>query len=302
MAGTASIGVILAGFGYLRSLDDLPDYLARITGRAPTDEAVAALRARYEAIGGPGPLEGHTNAQVTALQANLGPEYVVVSGLRNSAPFLPDVAEQLARSGVRRLVSIALAPQYGKQSVEGYHDGVREGLARVPKPPRASFVRSYATHPQLIAYWRDAVLEALGRLPANLRAEARVLFTVHSVPYTAMADPPFYPAECRATAKAVAAAAGVRHYGLAFQSGHAGAWLGPDESEMLERLARQGARAVILAPIGFVAEHLETLWDLDIEGAETARELGIVLERGRAPNEDPRFIEALADSVRRQVV
>jgi protoporphyrin/coproporphyrin ferrochelatase len=294
----ASTGVLVTAFGYIRDLDEIPEYLARISRSEPGEKAVAALRERYEAMGGAGPLARNTHEQVDALARVLGPEYRVVLGLRNSPPFIPDVAEELARSGVRRIVAIALAPQYGKQSVEGYHDAAREGFARVPDAPPAAFVRSYGTHPQLIAYWADELRRASARVPAELRDAARVVFTAHSVPFAELFDPPVYPGECEATARAVAEAAGVDLYELAYQSGHGADWLGPDEEEVLHALAKEGVPAVVFAPVGFVAEHLETIYDLDIAAGGVAARLGIRLARAQAPNADPRFIAALAETVR----
>lgn len=293
-----SLGVVVAGFGYLESLDDLEDYLARIMGveEAPPP-AVEGLRARYEAIGGPGPLEENTHAQVEALDEALGPGFDVELGCRHNPPFLDEAGEALASRGHDAVASIALAPQYNWHSVVPYHEGVAQGLARVGDPPTHVRVRSWADHPSLVAYWAEAVDEALEELPDGAREGAHVVFTAHSLPRSVVeaADP--YPAECRATAEAVAGAAGLDAWTLAYQSGR-DCWLDPDLDEAVEAAADGGASGLVVAPVGFVAEHLETLYDLDVEARERAGDLGVPVARAACPDADPRLVEAMAGSVR----
>lgn len=292
-----SVGVVVAGFGFLESLDDLEDYLGRIMGlEDPPPEAAEDLRSRYEAIGGPGPLAENTRAQVQALDEALGPGYDVELGCRHNAPFLDEAGEALASRGHEAVVSVALAPQYNWHSVVPYHEGVARGLGRVEDPPPRVRVRSWADAPPLVDYWAEAVDEALGDLPDEARAEAEVIFTAHSLPKAVLeaADP--YPRECRRTAEAVADAADLDRWTLAYQSGR-DCWLEPGLGEALEAAARE-ASALVLAPVGFVAEHLETLYDLDVEARERAGELGLPFARARAPNADPRLVEAMAGAVR----
>ncbi len=272
-------------------------YLERIMGRAPPKRAVAHLRERYEAIGGPGPLKANTEAQATALEEALGEGFVVEVGLRYSEPFVADAAEALgARPEVDEVVVVALAPQYNTHSVQVYLTEARRGLKRLEDPPAARFVRSYATDPGLVTYWAEAVNVALERLPEKARSDARVIFTAHSLPKSILEEGDPYPDECQATADAVAEAAGVEDHVLAWQSGRPG-WLQPDVEEELPKLA-EGASGLVVAPIGFVSEHLETLYDLDIEVAEEAEALGVPMERVTCPNDHPRFVEALARTVR----
>lgn len=293
-----SVGVAVTGFGYLESLDAVDDYLARIVGvdEAPP-QAVEALRARYEAIGGPGPLEENTRAQVEALDEALGPGFDVELGCRHNPPFLDEAGEALGSRGHDAVVSIALAPQYNWHSVVPYHEGVAEGLARVEDPPTHARVRSWADHPSLVACWAEAVDEARADLPGEAREGAHVVFTAHSLPRSVLeaADP--YPAECRATAEAVAEAADLEAWALAYQSGR-DCWLDPGLDEAMEAAADGGATGLVLAPVGFVAEHLETLYDLDLEARELAEELGVPVARAACPDADPRLVEAMAGSVR----
>lgn len=293
-----SVGVAVAGFGYLESLDDVEAYLGRIMGvDDPPPEAVEGLRARYEAIGGPGPLEENTWAQVEALESALGPGYDVELGCRHNEPFLDEAGEALASRGHDAVVSIALAPQYNWHSVVPYHEGVAEGIARLEDAPPHVRVRSWADHPSLVAYWAGAVDEALADLPEGARGDAHVIFTAHSLPKAVLeaADP--YPRECQATAEAVAEAAGLDRWRLAYQSGR-DCWLEPGLDAAMEAAAEEGASALVLAPVGFVAEHLETLYDLDVEAREHAGNLGVPLARAACPDDDPRLVEAMADGVR----
>ncbi|MGQ0536162.1 MAG: ferrochelatase [Methanobacteriota archaeon] len=291
------IGVLLEAFGFLSSLDEVPAYLSSIRGREPEPREVAELRHRYGSIGGPGPLREHTLQQADALQAALGGGFRVTLGLRNSAPRLPEAAKGLAESGVDGIVCVALAPQYSKMSVERYHELAREGLARAARSVPARFVRSYATDPALVGYWADAVRAAQATLPDRGR-DAVVLFTVHGLPKRILEWKDPYPSECEATATAVARAAGVSRHRLSYQSGHAG-WLEPDVDDALEAIAKEGVAGVVFAPVGFVAEHLETLYDLDLEATPRARDLGLSVARARAPGADPRFIEALVGAVKK---
>lgn len=291
-----TVGVLVTAFGFLESLDDVADYLARISGRTPRPEAVAELRARYEAIGGPGPLARITREQVAGLAQELGDGYVVRLGCRHSEPGITEAARELAGLA-ETLVVLALAPQDNTHSVRVYLDEAREALAELADPPKATYVASYATHPDLVGYWAEAVMAARDRLPPALRDGAHVLFTAHGLPRSILEAGDPYPDECHATAAAVAEAAGVARWSLAYQSGRPG-WLGPDVGEALESLAAD-AEAVVVAPVGFVSEHLETLYDLDVELAAHARELGVTLERAPAPGASPRFLTCLADLVRR---
>lgn len=293
-----SVGVVVAGFGYLESLDDVETYLARIMDLDdPPEEAVEGLRARYEAIGGPGPLKENTHAQVEALDEALGPDHDVELGCRHNPPFLADAGEAVARRDHEAVVSIALAPQYNWHSVVPYHEGVAEGLARVDDPPTHVRVRSWADDPDLVAYWAEAVDGAIADLPEAARDEAHVVFTAHSLPKAVVeaADP--YPQECELTAAAVAEAADLgSSWTLAYQSGR-DCWLEPGLGEALERGADEDS-GLVLAPVGFVGEHLETLYDLDVEARERADELGVAFARARCPNDDPRLVEAMARHVR----
>jgi ferrochelatase len=301
---SAATAVLVMAYGTPSGPDDLEAYYTHIRrGRRPPPELLAELRARYEAIGGRSPLLEITRAQASRLRAALrgaghGDVHVAV-GMKHAAPFLEDTARQLAASGAERVVGLALAPHYSRMSVQQYGDRVQAALAEAPGGgPRFTLVRSWATEAGYVRYLQAAVGDALARLgPAAAGAE--VVFTAHSLPERILGAGDPYPDELRATAEAVALAAGLERWSIAWQS--AGRtpepWIGPDVLDVLPKLAEAGASGVVVCPAGFVADHLEVLYDLDVEAAAEARALGLPFARTAAPNADPALAAALADVV-----
>lgn len=295
-------GVLLATYGSPASLDhaDVASYLEHIVGRPPTDEQVERLRDQYEAAGGVAALPEMTERQADLLQEALddrGGDVLVVWGYKHAAPFLADVAEDLAVN-VDRGVVVPLAPHYNTMSVAGYHEAVRDGLRRVGVPPPFHYVRSYHVQPRLVAAWADRVEAGLDAL-AGRAADPVVVFTAHSLParVTERDDP--YPAQVLATCEAVAGAAGAAEWLRAYQSApDRGDWLGPDVLDALEEAAAEGFDGAVVAPVGFASDHMETRFDLDVEARAKAEELDLAFERVPAPNDDPAFIACLAEVVR----
>jgi ferrochelatase len=299
-----STAVLLMAYGTPASPDDLEAYYTHIRrGRRPPPELLAELRDRYAAIGGRSPLLEITRAQAGGLRAALraagrGDVHVAV-GMKHSPPFLEDAARQLAASGVEHVVGLVLAPHYSRMSVREYGDRVRAALQQEPRGgPRFTLVRSWATAPGYVGYLETAVGDALARLgPAAAGAE--VVFTAHSLPerILELGDP--YPEELSSTAEAVARAAGLERWSIAWQSAGrtADPWIGPDVLEVLPQLVEAGASGVVVCPAGFVADHLEVLYDLDIEAAIAARALGLPFARTASPNADPALSSTLASVV-----
>jgi ferrochelatase len=215
--------------------------------------------------------------------------------MKHAPPFIEDAARELTAAGVDRVVGLVLAPHYSRMSVGEYAERTAAALGDA-----ASFalVRSWATAPGYVAWLADAVQAALARLgPAA--ADAEVVFTAHSLPERILAAADPYPDELRATAEAVAGAARLGRWRVAWQSAGrtADPWLGPDILEVLAQIASAGASGVVVCPAGFVADHLEVLYDLDIEAVGAARELGLPFARTASPNADPRLAATLADVV-----
>ena len=283
--------VVLLAHGTPDSLDDLPEYLARVRGgRPPSPELIEEMRHNYAAIGGRSPLTDITRAQAAALSQALDgiPVYV---GMRNWRPLIADTLAQAATSGARDLVAVPMAPQYSTLSVAKYR---QETERACPAGLRVRFVESWYEHPGLLEAFAEEV-----RAAQATRGWDRVVFTAHSLPTRVVAEGDPYPDQVAATARGVAARAQLERYEVAYQS--AGRtpepWLGPALEDALRAVAAHGARRVLVAPIGFVCDHTEILFDIDVQAAAAARRLGLELGRTRSLNTSPTFIRALADLV-----
>ena len=281
-------GVLLLAHGTPESLDQMPAYLTRVRGgRPPSEELVREMTHNYAAIGGRSPLTDITEAQGQALAAAIGrPVYV---GMRNWEPLVAGALARAAADGLRSLRAIPLAPQYSTLSVAKYRDAVEQSR---PADVTIQFVGSWHEHPLLL----DAFAEKLQAKRASFAPDV-VLFTAHSLPARVVSQGDPYPDQVRATASGVAARAGLEAWGLAYQSAGRTAepWLGPSVEEMLGIVAGEGARRVLVCAIGFVCDHTEILFDLDIQAAEAARSHGLELARTESLNTSPTFIRALAD-------
>jgi ferrochelatase len=301
---SATTAVLVMAYGTPSHPAQLEAYYTHIRrGRRPPPELLAELRGRYEAIGGRSPLLEITRAQASglrdALRAAGHGDVRVEVGMKHSPPFLEDTARQLAAAGVEHVVGLVLAPHYSRMSVQAYGDRVQAALAPDGGgEPRFDLVHSWATAPGYVRYLETAVGDALARL-GSAAAGAEVVFTAHSLPERILAAADPYPDELRATAEAVARAAGLERWSIAWQSAGRTAepWIGPDVLEVLPRLRAAGATGVVVCPAGFVADHLEVLYDLDVEAAAAARALGLPFARTAAPNADPAFAATLAGVV-----
>ncbi len=297
------IGVLAMSYGTARGLDDVEAYYTHVRrGRPPTPELLSELTDRYRAIGGRSPLIEITEAQVAGLEKVLNEdeaaEFRVYHGMKHQRPYLEVVVEEMAADGIERAVGLVLAPHYSRFSVGEYVERVERAAAA--GGPRFSFVKSYATHPAFVDFVASRVREARDRLPEDLRDAAPVVFSAHSLPQRILAAGDPYPDELAGTARAVASRLGLSNHRTAWQSaGRTGEpWLGPDLTDVLRDMAADGVRAVVACPVGFVCDHLEILYDVDIEAQQVAREHGLTLVRTESPNDDPRFLEALAEVVR----
>jgi ferrochelatase len=282
-----SDAVVLMAYGSPTSAEDVRPYLEDVRGGRPvSDAAVAELAERYRRIGGRSPLDEVTEAQRAALERELGiPVFV---GMKHWRPRISDAVEAALAGGATRLVGLVLAPHYSRLSIGGYRERLEEALA-----DRAELV--------LVESWHDdpAFLDVLAERVGG--TGAWVVFTAHSLPERILADGDPYRDQLLETARLVAARAGLERWSFAFQSASPTGepWLGPDVLEELERLQHAGVESVLGAPVGFVSDHLEILWDLDIEARERAAELGLQWARTASLNDDPAFISALAGLVRK---
>jgi ferrochelatase len=287
-----SDAILLLAYGTPATPADIAPYYAHIRGgREPSPDQVARLAARYAAIGGTSPLL--TITQETARRLGERTSLQTYVGMKHWHPFIEDTVTRMHADGVRRAVAITLAPHYSRMSVGAYIK-TAQGAAERAGGPRLSCVESWHLHTGLIAALAERVRDTTTRLGTPDRAH--VLFTAHSLPKRIMewGDP--YVGQLVESAKAVAAAAGLRHWSFAFQSASATgeAWLGPDVLDALRDLASKDVREVVVCPIGFVADHLEVLYDLDVEAKTLAESLGMRLARTESLNAAEPFIEILA--------
>lgn len=292
-------------YGTPESLDQIEAYYTHIRrGHPPTPEQLQNLKDRYEAIvGGFFPLRENTNKQVQALEERLNEKYpdtafICYQGLKHAAPFIEDGVEQMVRDGLQEAVGVVLAPHYSVMSVGGYIKRAEEKAKELGL--QMTFVRSYQLHPKLIEALTERVEESLAKFEGVGKDQVRVIFTAHSLPekILEMRDP--YPEQLLETAKAIAERAGLTNWQMGWQSaGQTGVpWLGPDILDILQTIKQEKqAENVLVCPIGFVSDHLEILYDLDIEAQQTARELGLHLERTPSLNTDPLYMEVLSDVV-----
>jgi protoporphyrin/coproporphyrin ferrochelatase len=293
VSAPAGSGVLLAAHGTPESLDQMAEYLTAVRGgRAPSPALLGEMRHNYAAIGGRSPLTDITRAQAAALARALDGLPVFV-GMRNWSPFIADAVSEAERAGVRELVVVPLAPQYSAFSVGKYRQAVEAAL---PASMHMRFVESWHAEPGLLEAFAQRVRAALAAGPADV-----VVFTAHSLPLRAIEQGDPYARQVQQTAAGVAALAGLPAYEQAWQS--AGRteepWLAPSLEERLAALAEQGMRRVLVAPIGFVCDHTEILYDIDQQAQTFARERGLELRRTESLNTAPLFIEALAAVVRR---
>jgi protoporphyrin/coproporphyrin ferrochelatase len=281
-----SAAVVLMAYGSPERIDDIRPYLEDIrAGRPVSEAAVEELAKRYRRIGGRSPLDEITERQRTALERELGiPVYV---GMKHWRPRIADAVETALERGVDRLVGIVLAPHYSTLSIAGYRERLEDALAGRAE---LAFVESWHDHEPFIAVLADRVRGA----------DTHVVFTAHSLPERILAAGDPYRDQLLETSRLVAERAGVERWSFAFQSASQTGepWLGPDILEELDALHERGVREVLVAPVGFVSDHLEILWDLDVEAGERAVELGLELDRIESLNDDPAFIRALADLAR----
>jgi ferrochelatase len=299
------IGILVMSYGTPESMDQIEAYYTHIRrGNPPSEEQLNDLRRRYEAVvGGFFPLRENTNKQVRELESTLnrnnpGLEFVCYQGLKHASPFIEDGVRQMAEDGIKSAVGVVLAPHYSVMSVGGYIKRAQEEAQK--HHLKFHFVKSYHLHPMLIDALAERVDHAIRRFPDSIREQVRVIFTAHSLPtqILEMNDP--YPQQMMETSKAVADQAGVPHWQFSWQSAGQTAkpWLGPDITDTIRNVRHEeNVRNIVICPIGFVSDHLEVLYDIDIECRAVAEEVGVRLERTESLNTDPRYMETLSDVI-----
>jgi ferrochelatase len=286
--------ILMMAHGTPERLDQMEAYLTRVRGgRPPSSELVEEMTHNYAAIGGRSPLTELTQAQGRALETLLGPAFRVFVGMRNWHPFIEEVVPKALEAGAETIVGLPMAPQFSELSVGKYLDAIRKA---VPRGFPLVVVQSWYEHPRLLDAFSEKVREADERRgPFDT-----VIFTAHSLPERVKdVGEVSYPAQVQKTAEGITGRLGLKSWRMAYQS--AGRtpepWLGPALSEVVADCARAGSRRVLVVPVGFVCDHTEILYDIDIEAKAIAQSVGVELDRSESLNTSPKFIRALADIV-----
>lgn len=296
-------GVLVMAYGTPKDLDDVAAYYTDIRhGRPPSPELLKELTDRYRAIGGRSPLLEITRAQTHGIEERLGdvPAYL---GQKHAAPFIPDAMAKVVTDGIDVLIGLVLAPHYSSMSIGDYQRRIERAAADVGWAGELKMIHSWHLEPAYLDLLATRVDHALASLERARPNDTTVLFTAHSLPAAIVRTGDPYPEQLAETAKAVADRAGLDKWQIAWQSASrtTDPWLGPDVLEVLVDLAARGDRAVVICPCGFVSDHLEVLYDIDIEAKQLAAELEIELVRTASPNTDPGFLDLLAGVVARQL-
>ena len=297
-----TIGVLVMAYGGPNSLDEVEPYLLDVRGGRPTaPEIIHEVRERYREIGGRSPILERTQAQATALEAALnsnGAVFKVFVGMRHWHPYIKDTLAQMTEAGLTRAIGLAMAPHYSRMSIGVYFKKVDEAGS----PLEIARIERWHLLPGYLDALVERVHAALEKFPADSRASVSIIFTAHSLPKRILEWHDPYPDELRATMDAVMERLGPHPPAgeFAYQSAAMtpDPWLGPDAGDVIARLAAEGKRHVLIAPVGFVCEHVEILYDVDIVFKRQAESLNIHLERIEMLNTAPPMMEGLAELVR----
>lgn len=297
--------LLLLSFGGPEGPEQVMPFLENVTrGRGIPRERLASVAEHYLHFGGVSPINGINRDLIVQIEAELarrGMEVPVYFGNRNWEPFVEDTVAHMRDNGVRRAAVFSTSAWGGYSGCTQYQEDIARARAAVgPEAPELTKLRQYFDHPLLIAMFADAIRDAAATLPEDLRDQARLVFTAHSIPLRAASrcGPDLYERQVGYTSRLVAQAAGFRDFDQVWQSRSGPPqvpWLEPDVGDHLDALAREGVTAVIVCPVGFVADHIEVVWDLDTELAEQAAAAGIALARASTPNSRPDFARLAVD-------
>ncbi len=300
-----TLGVLVMAYGGPDTLDDIPAYLLDVRGGRPTSqELIEEITENYRKIGGKSPILELTRQQAAAVEHELNSQapdeiqYRVYIGMRHWTPWIKDAVQQMTNDGLEEVIALVLAPHYSSMSIAKYFKRLDEALAETHKPFRYERIESYHDHPLLIEALSKRVKEGLSIMPAD----AHVIFSAHSLPVRIIKEGDPYDTQLRETAELVAAQVGLASDQWSFCYQSAGRspepWLGPQLDDHIEALAAAGKANLFSSVIGFVCDHVEILYDIDIRAQEVARKLGVNLKRAPSLNDDPLFIATLVDLIR----
>ncbi len=295
-------GVLLLAHGAPDRLGDIPEFLMNVRGGRPLpSSAVDEIIKRYALIGGGSPLLEITTRQGEALAKALGlPVYI---GMRNWNPYIEEAIRDLAKDQVTRVVVLCLAPQNSRTSIGLYKASLSKAVDKVAPQLQVEFVESWHDHPGLIAAFLEKAAAALARIEPEAGRAVPVVFTAHSVPVRTIEEGDPYERQVKETARLVTEAMGLSDYEVAFQSQGMTSepWVGPTVESRIDALAAQGFRQVLLVPIGFVSDHVEVLYDIDVVFRDYGMKKGVSVFRTESLNDSPLFIQALATIVSNRI-
>jgi protoporphyrin/coproporphyrin ferrochelatase len=291
-------GVLLLAHGAPERLEDIPEFLLKVRGGRPLPEAaVKEIVHRYSLIGGGSPLLRLTTLQAEALARSIAhPVYVA---MRNWKPYIPEAMRRLRDDGIRRAVAVCLAPQNSRTSIGLYRKYLMDAVGQEHPGLTVDFIESWHDHPGLIEAFRVRAEAALRAATEETGGPVPVMFTAHSVPERTIAEGDPYEQQVRETAELVARAMGLREYRLAFQSQGMTAekWIGPTVESQIDELGTAGCHNVLLIPVGFVSDHVEILYDIDVLFRDYGRARGVAVRRSESLNNSLEFTAALASLV-----
>ena len=296
-------GILLMAFGGPEKKEDVRPFLANLMGSEPSPEVVALVIEKYELIGGGSPLPTITGRQAAGLQSALrksGFDLPVAVGMKYWRPFIGTAVASLVEEGANRIVALSMSPHRSRTTIGGYEKELAEAKSAFPELT-IDLIADWYDDPGFLDALAERAQEALLKFEGS---DPEVIFTAHSVPLSHIEGGDPYAEQVKITAEGVAARLGLRDAPVAFQSrGRSpGPWLGPDVEDVLKKLAAEGKRNVLLAPIGFVSDHLETLYDIDVVYRRKAQVFGLNLERAACLNDSPSFIRALAGIVKNRLI
>jgi protoporphyrin/coproporphyrin ferrochelatase len=294
------IGLLVMAYGGPNYIDEVEPYLLDVRGYRPTaPEIIHEVRERYREIGGRSPILENTQVQALAIESALnksGKDFKAFVGMRHWHPYIKDTLNEMCKQGINQVVGLVMAPHYSRMSIGAYFKKIEE----VGLPISTARVEDWHLQSGYLNALVERVHAALERFPKDVRGSVHVIFTAHSLPQRILEWDDPYPTQLKETVSALTEHLGSQPHEFAFQSAAISTepWLGPDAGEIIKRLASEDKKNILLCPIGFVTEHVEILYDVDIVYQNLAKSLGVHLERIEMLNTAPQMIDGLATLVR----
>jgi ferrochelatase len=297
--------ILLLAFGGPESLDDVKPFVTNVLasrGRTPDEAQIESVIERYKLIGGKSPLLKITRSQAEALEKVLreeGKPLKVYIGMRHWHPFIKDTLAEIQKDGINKVLALTLAPHNSKAVIGGYIQTVVKALEELKSGKKLSYVKSWHAHPLFLNALKEKILDGLSRFSDKVRNKVQLIFSAHSLPVSLVQGDPYVEQlteTINGVLKTIDQTEGPIQWHRAYQSKGGGPveWLGPDIESVLKMLAERGDENVLLIPVGFVSDHVEILYDIDILAKETAEDLGMTFRRTSSLNDSPAFIKALA--------